>query len=265
MNLTIRQETPADHYAVEAITRDAFWQFWEDDRAICDEHFLVSKLRNVEALVPELNCVAVQDGEVVGHIIYTKSWIESGNGENVGTLTFGPLTVAPEHQNKGIGRALMEHTFAIAKDMGFCAVLIFGIPDYYPRVGFKHANDFGITSGDEEACDAFLVYTLYEGALDGIHGEYKLDPVYFSLTQEETLEFDKKFPVKTPHTPTPITSLLERLEPDAASAIQKAGFKTFDRLKANSEREIASLPGIDKKAMNTIKTMMKEHSFPWGE
>ena len=266
MDLKIRQEAVGDHYAVEEITRDAFWRFWEDDRMICDEHLLVSKLRDVDALVPQLNCVAELDGKIVGHIIYTKSWIESDDGKKHETLTFGPLTVAPEYQSHGIGRALMEHTFAIAKDMGFRAVLIFGIPDYYPHVGFQRAAELGLTTPDGEGpCDAFLVYLLYEGALDGIQGKYNIDPVYFQLTQEETLEFDKKFPPKAAHKPTPISKLLERLEPDAAKALQKVGFKTFDVLKANSEREIASLPGIDAKAMETIRTMMREHDFPWGE
>jgi len=141
MNLNIRQETPDDHFAVEEITRDAFWAFWEEDedRKMCNEHLLVHKLRGIDALVPELNCVAELDGEIVGHIIYTKSWIEANDGKKYETLTFGPLTVKPEYQSKGIGRALMQHSFAEAKKLGYRAVLIFGIPDYYPLTGDRRA------------------------------------------------------------------------------------------------------------------------------
>jgi len=206
MDLNIRLETPADHYAVEEITRDAFWVFWDSDywekgKKICDEHLLVHKLRNVDALVPELNYVAESDGEIVGHIIYTKSRIESGDGEKHETLTFGPLTVKPEYQRKGIGKALMQHTLAKAKELGYRAVLIFGHPEYYPRVGFKRAAEFGVTTPDGRTFDAFMVFPLYEGALDGIHGKYYVDPVFEDLPQEEALEFDKRFPPKPPYIP----------------------------------------------------------------
>ena len=266
MNLLFRRETPDDYYAVEAMTRETFWDFWEEDegRTICNEHMLVYKLRHVKALVPELNCVAELDGKIVGHIIYTKSWIEAGDGKTHEMLTFGPLTVMPEYQNRGIGRALMQYTFDKAKELGYKAVLIFGHPDYYPRVGFKHAADFGITTTDGSTFDAFLVYELYDGALDGIHGKYHIDSIYMQLTEEETLEYDKRFPPKEFHTHTPIDVLLNRLEPDAAKGIREKGFKSIDILKSISEREIAAFQGMDAKAIETVREVMKEHNFPWG-
>lgn len=145
MHMEIRLETPDDYHAVEEISREAFWQFWEENCTVCDEHLLVHKLRDVDAYVPELDYVAEVDGKLVGHIIYTRSWIETGDGRKVETLTFGPLAVLPEYQSKGIGRALMQHSFAEAKRLGYRAVIIYGIPDYYPRVGFKRAAEFGLT------------------------------------------------------------------------------------------------------------------------
>jgi len=65
MNLTLRLETPADYHAVEEMTREAFWKFWEDDRKICDEHLLVRKLRNAEGFVPELDYVAEIDAGAI--------------------------------------------------------------------------------------------------------------------------------------------------------------------------------------------------------
>ena len=266
MNLIIRLETPEDHYAVEEMTRETFWRFWEEaeNRVICDEHILVHKLRNVEALVPELNMVAETDGKIVGHIIYTKSWIEADDGKTYETLTFGPLTVMPEYQSRGIGRKLLNQTFEKAKELGYRAVLIFGHPDYYTRVGFKYAADFGLTTTDGSTFDAFQVYELFDGALAGIKGKYHIDPVYMQLTEEETLEFDKRFPPKEPHKLTPIDALLNRLEPEAAAGIKEQGFKSLDVLKSLSEREVAAFPGMDKKAIETVRETMKEHSFPWG-
>ena len=192
-NLHIRQECAEDHYTVEELTREAFWKTESENQEICDEHLLVYKLRMSPSLVPGLNLVAELDNKIVGHIIYTVSKVVNDSGKSYETLTFGPLSVLPAYQNKGIGQALMRYSFQIAKEMGHRAILIFGHPNYYPRVGFRRAAEFNITTSDGESFDAFMAYPLYEGALDGINGRYFIDPVYEDLTQDEALEFDKKF------------------------------------------------------------------------
>jgi len=190
----IRQERPADHYAVENITRDAFWQ-WESDK-ICDEHLLVYRLRSCDTLVSELNLVAEQDGKIVGHIIYSTSKVVDESGVAHEVLTFGPLTVCPGYQKKGIGQALMRYSFTVAKELGYRGIIIYGHPEYYPRVGFKLAGEFGISTPDGGNFDYFMAYPLYDGALDGIRGRHYADSVFDTLSQEDTVEFDKKFPPK---------------------------------------------------------------------
>ena len=265
MNTHIRLETPADYLAVEDLTREAFWAFWEPNQTICNEHFLVSRLRSVLTFVPELDFVAEQDGRIVGHIIYTKSKIIDSAGCEHETLTFGPLSVLPECQNQGIGKLLMLHSFEVAKLLGYRAVLIFGVPDYYPRVGFRRASEFGITTADGLVFDPFMVYTLYDGALDGIHGRYHIDPVYYSLTEEDTLEFDKQFKLKEPFIPTPISVLLEQLEPEARKAFDGIEYPTLQMLTSKSEREISMLPGIDSNAVETIRAVLHKQGIRWGE
>ncbi|MCL2698321.1 MAG: N-acetyltransferase [Oscillospiraceae bacterium] len=261
MNISFRLETPADYYNVEAMTRETFWNnFWEKEQLMCDEHFLLHKLRTCPSFVPELNCVAEYDGELAGHIIYTRARVE-----NQEVLTFGPLTVSPGHQSKGIGRALMRHTFDVAVRMGFRAVLIYGHPDYYPRAGFRRAAEFGITTPGGIVFDALMIYPLYENAMNGISGRLFIDPVYESLTQEEVLEFDKRFPPKELHVPLPVDVLLERLEPGARKGIESQNFCSLTYLKTKSEREISLLPGIDEKAIEIIRTVMKENKLAWGK
>ena len=262
----IRPERPADHYAVESLTRDAFWNTWGSaDTKICDEHLLVHKLRSTPTLVPELNLVAELDSKIVGHIIYTVSKIVSDSGTEHKMLTFGPLSVAPEYQNRGIGKALLRHSFKVAKELGHRAVIIFGHPHYYPRVGFRRAAEFGITTADGKNFDPFMAYPLYEGALDGISGSYRHDPVYETLTQEDALEFDKKFPPKPQHIPTSIDVLLDRLPPVARDAIQALNFHSLAMIQTKSESELLALPGIDTAALETIRAVMQENSLSWGE
>ena len=266
MNIIIRLETPDDYYSVEALTREAFWDnFWEEGRVICDEHFLVSKLRSCPTFIPELDYLAEIDGKPVGHIIYTRSRIEDDSGKVTETLTFGPLSVLPEYQNNGIGKALMRHTFEEARRLGHRAVLIFGHPDYYPRVGFRRAAEFGITTSDGKVYDPFMAYPLYEGALEGIHGRYFIDPVYFSLTQDESLEFDKRFQPKDMYTPLPIEILLDRLDKEARNAITTLECKNLTVIKSISEYELRSQTGITEKAIEIIRSTMHEHKLSWGE
>jgi len=265
MNVTFRLEQPKDYYTVEALTRDAFWNtHWGGETKICDVHLLVAKLRCCSSLVPELNVVAVIDDEIVGHIIFTKARIIADDGNLSEILTFGPLTVAPDFQGKGIGRRLMEYTFNIAGDLGYKGVLIFGHPDYYPRVGFRRAAEFGITTSDGDTFDPLMVYPLYEGALDGVSGKVYLDEVYENLTQEEALEFDKKFPPRELFVPTPIGVLLEQLEPKAREAIELLEIVNLNLFSTKSEREIRQLEGIDNAAVEVIRKVMKKYEVKWG-
>jgi len=261
--MNIRQERTTDHYAVENLTREAFWtRFWEEGEKITDVHLLANKLRNSPALVPELNLVAELDGELVGHIIYTVSKINTPTGESHDVLTFGPLSVHPLHQSKGIGAALMQHSFKIARELGYKAVLIFGHPDYYPRVGFHRAAEFGIITADGTTFDAHMVYPLYDGALDGITGSFHIDPIYESLTQEDAFEFDKKFSPKLPFIPPAIDVLLDRLEPAAREAIAALNYPYLTTTTSKSEREFSEI--VDAKAIETIRAVTREHGQPWG-
>jgi len=265
LNLYFRLETPADYRAVEELTREAFWAFWEPNRKICDEHLLVHRLRLAPSFVPELDFVAETDGKIVGHIIYTKSKIIDEAGREHETLTFGPLSVLPEYQNRGIGKALMRHSFIRATELGFRAVIIFGHPDYYPRAGFRRAAEFGITTQDGKNYDPFMAYPLYEGALNGIRGRYFIDPVHEQLTQEDALEFDRRFQPKKPFIPTPISVLLDHLEPEAREAMEGIICPSLEMMTSKSEREISSLPGMDRQSVEVIRSVLHEHGIIWGE
>jgi putative acetyltransferase len=57
--------------------------------------------------------VAVFDERVVGHVRLTRGWIDA-EARLVEVLVLSPLSVAPEWQNRGIGRALVAHAVAEA-------------------------------------------------------------------------------------------------------------------------------------------------------
>lgn len=102
--LTIRNETPADYRVVEELTRRAFWNQHVPG---CNEHYLAHILRGSGDFLPELDFVAELDGAIVGNIMYTRSKLNVEDGEEKNILTFGPLSVNPEYQRRGIGKALL--------------------------------------------------------------------------------------------------------------------------------------------------------------
>ena len=169
MDIIFRLEEESDYRDVENITREAFWNIHQPGS---DERLLVHKLRKDKSFVKNLDFVALVDGEIVGHIIYTERELKADDGASHPILVFGPVCVLPEYQNKGIGSKLIEHTIKLAKKMDYRAILIYGYPDYYKRFGFKVSKEYGITNGDGKYPAALLVLELYQNSLDGITGVY---------------------------------------------------------------------------------------------
>ena len=159
-HFTIRAEQTGDYSAILLLTYEAFLTLDYPGRSRMDEHFLVSLLRGSDSVISGLSFVAELGGDIVGHILYTWSEIHLPDGSALPAITFGPLSVAPRHHRQGIGRALVEHSMAEARKMGFGAVLITGVPDYYPRLGFRRAREYGLTLEDGTAADSFMAYEL---------------------------------------------------------------------------------------------------------
>jgi predicted N-acetyltransferase YhbS/uncharacterized protein YdhG (YjbR/CyaY superfamily) len=185
----LRLEKKSDWKTVEQITYRAFLNA---EHADGDEALLARKLRSVSSFVPELDYVAELDSEVIGNIMYTRSKVINDGGGEWETLTFGPVSVLPKYQRDGVGSRLIKETLAVARGMGFRAVLIFGHEGYYPRFGFKPAFEFGITTADGKNFPAFMALPLYDGALDGVHGRLICDDVYFTLDKDEANKLNAK-------------------------------------------------------------------------
>jgi len=172
-NIIIRLEQPEDYHAVLRLTYEAFLTLDYPGRRRMDEHYLIYLLQKSTSVIPELCFVAEREGEIVGHILYTKSGFKRPDGTGADTVTFGPLSVLPKYQRQGIGKALVLRSIEKARDMGYSAVLITGAPDYYPKFGFKRASDCGLVMGDDYSDehammeDAFMTYELKRGYLEG--------------------------------------------------------------------------------------------------
>ena len=188
--IEIRKETEEDWYQVELMTQHAFWN---KHHLGCDEHYLVHKLRQDKDYLPELSRIAVKDGKVIGCIMYSKAHVMDGTRIH-DIITFGPLCVEPEWQGCGVGELLLKETLSLAADQGYPGIVIFGEPDYYPRIGFKTCDKFHITTADGKNFDAFMGIELAEGSMKGIQGKFYESKVFKKFPKEEVEEYNKKFP-----------------------------------------------------------------------
>jgi len=258
-NIAIRPETPQDHYAVELLARDASlgYYLWEADALL---H--VHKTRKHRRFVPALSFVAELDGKLAGMVMYTRSEIAAPEKTYDDTLCLQHLRVAPWAQCRGVGTALMKHTIPLAKAMGCRAILFFGNVDYYPRLGFRPAFEFGV---GKERIEFFHCMELYAGALDGIEGGRYVE-MNVKLPKWQVRLWSRRFPPPDLSWVKPASYLLDRLEPPARKAMEEGlpHLRTLYQMYRTSEALVAALPGIDEAALETIRGVMRECNYGWG-
>jgi predicted N-acetyltransferase YhbS len=191
MEITLKLEEEKDFATVEDLTREAFWNVYCPG---ADEHLLAHNLRKTDVFIKELDFVAIDNDKIIGNIMYAKATIKN-NALEYTVLTFGPISVLPEYQNKGIGKKLINHTIKLSKEMGYKAIIIYGDPEYYKRFGFKISKEYKIADKNKKFPEALLALELYPNALNGIEGIFDEGKVY-EIDKNEAEEFDKKFIAK---------------------------------------------------------------------
>lgn len=196
----IRNERKSDFRTVELLTRMAFWNVYIPG---CDEHYLVHILREHKDFVQELDFVAeTDDGKIIGNIMYTKAGLAGENGIQTEILTFGPISVHPDYQRMGVGKALLEKSFAKAVELGYPAIVIFGNPYNYVSRGFISCKKYNVSLEDGTFPAAMLVKELKQGTFDGKRWFYHGSPAY-EVSEYEANEFDKQFePMKKEFRPS---------------------------------------------------------------
>lgn len=190
--ITLRREEPADWHEVENLVREAFWNQFAPG---CDEHYLAHTLRSAEDFLPDLDYVAIAGGTLIGSIMYTKARIALDAGGELPVLSFGPLSVLPACQKQGVGSMLVTHTAALARAAGYSAILIYGDPAYYSRLGFVPAERFGIGTADNLYRAALQAMELQADALAGARGLFR-EAAAFDIDPAASAAFEATFPSK---------------------------------------------------------------------
>lgn len=79
-NYTIRLERKEEYREVENLIRESFWNVY---RPGCFEHYVIKKLRDDEAFVPELDFVMELDGRIIGQNMFMRAEIKSDDGRSM--------------------------------------------------------------------------------------------------------------------------------------------------------------------------------------
>ena len=167
--MLIRAEKENDRSAVYAVYVAAFES--------PSEAKLVDVLR--QQAHPIVSLVAELDGWVVGHIMFSP--VSLSEHPDVTLMGLAPMAVAPEHQRKGIGSALVRAGLERCRELGFSAVVVLGYPEYYPRFGFLPSRRFGIDSAYAVPDEAFMVLELQNGSLNGKSGRVQYHAAFSNV------------------------------------------------------------------------------------
>ncbi len=133
--VAIRAELPEDREGISRVVAAAFGSPVEAR--------LVDAIRASPSFMPELSLVALLAAEIVGHVMISVAALH-GDGVQLRIVNLSPLAVAPQHQRRGIGSALVREATARADDLEEPLVVLEGSPRFYGRLGFEHSAVYGI-------------------------------------------------------------------------------------------------------------------------
>ncbi|MGW1995277.1 GNAT family N-acetyltransferase [Embleya sp. NPDC001921] len=161
--MDLREELPNDRPAVRAVHLRAFG---DHGPVVAD---LVDSLRDTIAPEDGLSLVAEHDGQVVGHVMFTRSLLDAPR-RLVDVQVLSPLGVMPELHRHGIGSALVRQGLGILAERAVPLVFLEGDPRYYSRFGFVPGEGLGLRKPSLRIPDgAFQVVELpkYEPWMTG--------------------------------------------------------------------------------------------------
>ena len=94
--------------------------------------------------------------------------VDCGGGRPA--LLLGPMAVACDCRNRGIGGALVRRAIEAARKLGHAAIVLVGDAPYYGRFGFSADKTRALWMPGPFERDRLLAIELKPDALDGAHG-----------------------------------------------------------------------------------------------
>jgi predicted N-acetyltransferase YhbS len=166
--LEIRESTAADLQDVLRVEQEAFG---EDKGPEIAE--LVHGLLDDPSALPRLSLLAFNEGQAVGHVLFTKAGI-TGPDILLSAAILAPLAVVPDAQSQDVGGQLIREGLRRLTVSGVALVFVLGHPGYYPRHGFNPAGALGFEAPypiPEKDAAAWMVQELRDGVIGRYRGK----------------------------------------------------------------------------------------------
>jgi len=166
MIVQIRPEISDDHDSIRRVNQLAFGGVVEAR--------LVDALREGSHFTVSL--VAVLQGEIIGHILFSPVSIEMTDGRTE-ILSLAPMAVLPEYQRNGVGTALVEAGIKACRDTAYQSVVVLGHPEFYRRFDFSPVLTQSLKTPFGEG-DAWMALELVPRSFQGIVGTVVYPPPF---------------------------------------------------------------------------------------
>jgi putative acetyltransferase len=125
----VRFKQAHDRARVRAVHLEAF----RDQGRVAS---LVDDLREAVTESHGVSLVAEDRGEVVGHVMFTRSLLDAPI-RLVPVQVLSPVGVVPTSQGRGVGSALIRRGLQVLAERSVPVVFVEGPPAYYSRFGFE--------------------------------------------------------------------------------------------------------------------------------
>jgi putative acetyltransferase len=165
--MIIRDARRDDGAAIRELVTRAFGR--EEEAALVDD-----LVRYGDA---EIALVMEAQGVLVGHVLLSRMTAPFR------ALALAPVSVAPPHQSRGVGSALIREAIDAARTAGWEAIFVLGAPAYYTRFGFDPALAAGFVS--RYSGPAFMALGL-QGPLPTLTGELRHARAFADLDEQST-------------------------------------------------------------------------------
>ena len=166
-DIDIRNETDADIGAIAEVTIAAFETLEISNQT---EHFIIEALRAAGAL--SVSLVAELDGRIIGHIAFSPVTISDGIRDWYG---LGPVSVSPEYQRQGVGKALIREGLSRLKNLNAGGCCVVGHPEYYRKFGFQNVPGLAIEGVPPEVFFALSFHGDTPEGTVAFHDGFKAD------------------------------------------------------------------------------------------
>ncbi len=136
-----------------------------------DEVELTEALLSDPTAEPRLSLLAFDGQSAVGHALFSS--VNISPEAPMKSALLAPLSVRPEHQRRGIGKALVRYGLQELADAETDAVFVLGHPAYYPTLGFQPAGPLGYDMPfplPKGPPDAWMMRPIRPNIPDGIAG-----------------------------------------------------------------------------------------------